>query len=87
MVKRNRRTRPVGAESADQGLGEPPLIGIILERDSEEDIKDKSGNIYKRGWLWSEKSRAIRFESQVIERIRILIDDLRSDPSKVINHI
>jgi hypothetical protein len=32
-------------------------------------------------------SRAIEFKGHGIEKIRVLADDLCSDPSKVINHI
>jgi hypothetical protein len=34
-----------------------------------------------------QNSRATWFEAQVIEGIRMLIDDLRSDPNKVMIHI
>jgi hypothetical protein len=87
-VERRRVIRAVGTQSVEQGPGEQSVLNRILKRDSDKGEKNKSGNTSPTDSGCSSKnSRAIGFDGQVIGRIRMLIDDLQNDPTKVINQI
>jgi hypothetical protein len=76
------------AQSVEQEPGKQSFINRIIKKDSNKHAKGpKLEYIDKRGCLWSEKFESDGFEGQVIERIRMLINDLRSNSRKVINHI
>jgi hypothetical protein len=71
-----------------KGQGRNYLSTELLIETETRTQKDKSGNrSTTEGGCGPKNWWAIGFKGRVIERIRMLIDNLRSNPGKAMNHI